>query len=262
MLTNHKYSPWLLVFGFTVALIALTRFTPLKPHWGSLEMRQAATITVTGEARETRTNQVAQFTAGFEAIEVDKDTALSKANQAMNEVIEQVKTLGVEAADIQTENANVYQEIEYERVEILIYPPMPDAGTAKKGQWRANNSVSIKLRNIDQAEQLLSLLQNSGANYVYGPNFGLDQDQIATDTELVTQAVAAAKTKAEQIAAASGQRVGKMVSFYENETYPVFRGYAETMPMAMGSSKDAVVANVEPGSSQLHKTVTVTFELY
>lgn len=248
------------VFLLVVGLIALTRFTPLRPHWGSLEMRPTSTITVSGQAQKDQINQLAQFTAGVESIEATKEEALNKANESMNELIAAVKALGIEDQDIQTEVANVYQETEYERAEIMIYPPMPDRGSAVKGNWRANNSVSIKLRQVELAEDLLAVLNQSGANYVYGPNFMID-DTMIDDASLLSEAVADAKAKAESIATGNNQKVGKIISLNEGGVYPMYTAY-EAMPMAMGSAKDTTRANLEPGSSTSYKSVTVTFELY
>lgn len=257
---NEKPNQGNLLFAFilVVGLIAITRFTSLKPHWGTLEMRPSATITVSGTAKKEQANQIATFTAGVESIEASKEDALNKANEAMNELIAKVKAFGIEDQDIKTENASVYQETEYE-AEIMIYPA-PDRGNAKKGDWRANNSVTIKLKDVAKAEELLAILNSSGANYVYGPNFSVD-DLAQSNDELLTEAVANAREKAERIAKSNQQSVGKMISVTESGNYPFYAAYESAMPMAMGSAKSITDANLEPGSSLSSKTVTVTFEL-
>lgn len=257
---NTKHSTLLLGFILILALMAITRFTPLRPHWGSWESKYTSTITVTGEAEETVTNQIAQFTAGVEAIEADKETALTKANEAMNTLVAQVKAMGVAEADIQTQTASVYQETEYEQIEPMIYPPMPDTGSARKGNWRANNSVSITLRTVNQASALLDLLNNSGANYVYGPSFSIDS---ATENdELLAKAVIDAREKAEKLATANGQKVGKIISLSEMD-YSMYGGYAETMSArVMDNGKAMPAPELEPGSSKVTQSVSVTFELY
>lgn len=260
---NQKKQEITLLFAFLliVALIAITRFTNLKPHWGSLEMRSNSTITVSGTAKKEQNNQIANFTAGVESIEETKEEALNKTNEAMNQLIAKVKEFGIKTEDIQTQNANVYQETEYapldKSVNNLIYP-QPERGEARKGDWRANNSISIKLREVEKADALLAILNNSGANYVYGPDFSIDNTESASD-ELLTEAVINAREKAEKIAAANNQTVGKIVSLTEGNSYPIYESYKSVMPMAGG---DAIVdADLEPGSSNISKTVTVTFEL-
>lgn len=259
--TKHEIT---LLFSFLliVALIAITRFTNLKPHWGSLEMRANSTITVSGMAKTEQNNQIANFTAGVESIEETKEKALEKTNETMNQLIVKVKELGIQEKDIQTQNASVYQETEYlpmdNSVNNLMYPP-PERGDARKGDWRANNSINIKLREVEKADTLLALLNNSGANYVDGPNFSIDNAESAGD-ELLTQAVINAREKAEKIAAANKQRVGKIVSLTEGGSYAPY--YKSVMPMAgAGVSETMIDADLEPGSSNISKTVTVTFEL-
>lgn len=265
LLMNQKQNFATILFAFVllVGLIAITRFTNLKPHWGSLEMRPTATITVSGTAKKEQVNQIANFTAGVESIEASKEAAMNKTNEAMNKLIAKVKEFGIKAEDIQTEQVNVYQETEYVSsgdAQTMIYPPQPDT-RAQKGQWRANNSVSIKLREVDKAEQLLAILNENGTNYVYGPNFTIDDAETAGD-ELLSQAVANAKTKAESIANANNQRVGKIISLTESgSSYPIYSAYDSVMPMAGGMTKSVSNAELEPGSSSASKTVTVTFEL-
>jgi phosphatidylserine/phosphatidylglycerophosphate/cardiolipin synthase-like enzyme len=80
---NQKQNGGNLFFAFilVVGLIAITRFTDLKPHWGSLEMKPTSTITVSGLAKKEQSNQIANFTAGMESIETSKEEALNKAIQ-------------------------------------------------------------------------------------------------------------------------------------------------------------------------------------
>lgn len=258
--TTHRFKKPALVFTLILLLIVLTRFTNLKPDWGSFEIktRQASTITVTGKAEKQELNQIAYFTAGVESIEESKEAALKKSTEAMNQLIEQVKAFGIQAEDIQTQNVNVYQETEYVKetgvTNNLMYP---DRGDAQKGDWRANNSVDITLRDVKRAEELLAILNNSGANYVTGPNFSLDDaDQLAD--ELLAEAVKNARAKAEKIAATNQQKVGKIITLSEDAVYPLYENYRSAMPLSGGGGMDA---KLEPGSSTTAKTVSVTFEL-
>ncbi len=260
--TQNLKKPFIF-FVFILTLIALTRFTSLKPNWGSFEMRTnpTSTITVTGKAEKQELNQIAYFTAGVESIEESKEAALQKSTEAMNQLIDRVKAFGIKAEDIQSQNVNVYQETEYIKedraVNNLMYPE-PDRGEARKGDWRANNSVSITLREVERAEDLLAILNDSGANAITGPNFSLeDADQI-TD-ELLVEAVSNARAKAEKIAAANHQKVGKIITLSEDGVYPLYESYRSSVPMASGAM--AMDAKLEPGSSTTLKTVSVTFEL-
>ena len=261
---NQKPNGGNLFFAFilVIGLIAITRFTNFKPHWGSLEMGATSTITVSGLAKKEQNNQIANFTAGMDSIETSKEEALNKVNEAMNQLIAKVKDFGIKEEDIQTQTASVYQETEYvdsntSGVTSMIYP---ERGDAQKGDWRANNSVSIKLREVDRAEALLAILNESGANYVYGPDFSIENADLASD-ELLVDAVINAREKAEKIATANNQKVGKIIALTEGGVSPIYSAYKLMAPMAGGGDEVAIDANLEPGSSTTSKTVTVTFEL-
>jgi uncharacterized protein YggE len=225
-------------------------------------MGSTSTITVSGLAKKEQSNQIASFTAGMDSIEESKEEALNKVNEAMNQLIAKVKDFGIKEEDIQTQTASVYQETEY--VELsnsgITKTMYPQRGDAQKGDWRANNSVSIKLREVDKAEDLLAILNESGANYVYGPDFSIEDVDLASD-ELLTEAVINAREKAEKVAAANNQKVGKIISLTEGGISPIYSAYKLMAPMTGGGGESAIDANLEPGSSTTSKTVTVTFEL-
>ncbi|MBU1323482.1 SIMPL domain-containing protein, partial [Patescibacteria group bacterium] len=145
--------------GIIVILTALCLLIPWEHvNWGKISILPASTITVTGEAKQDLTSQIANFSAGVTATNIDKQTAVNEVNSAMEKIIKSVKDFGIEEKDIQTQQVSVYQTKE-DRPEIMIYPPRPSG----KDVWQASNSISIKLRNIDQASALTDLLQQSNA---------------------------------------------------------------------------------------------------
>ena len=116
---------------------------------------------------------------------------------------------------------------------------------------RDENSELLK----SQSEDLLSILNNSQANYVYGPNFRLDQENLS-EIDLINSAVADARTKAEAIAANNQQQIVKVLEIVESGAnyQPFYR--AES-----ASSLDSSSPSLEPGSGAIAKTVTVTFQV-
>jgi hypothetical protein len=254
----------LLTFILVVGLIALTRFTSLKPHWGSLELGSVATITVTGQAKRDQMNQIATFTVGMKSIESTKEEALNKTNEAMNQLIAKVKEFGIKDEDIQTQTASVYQNTEIVPLNTAVVDSNvmiePD-NQAQKGDWWANNSVTIKLREVEKAQALLAILNDSGANYVYGPNFSLDDSSTLAD-DLLPAAVQNAREKAESIAKANNQKVGKILSLTEGgDTYPIYSARNQLLTATAKTSEAAINPDLEVGSSNISKSVTVTFEL-
>ncbi|OGD55429.1 hypothetical protein A3I57_01725 [Candidatus Beckwithbacteria bacterium RIFCSPLOWO2_02_FULL_47_23] len=216
-----------IIFGLIFLLAALVGswFTP----WS----QPRAMITVTGEAKQAVANQIANFNVSVTQTNKDKQVAVEAVNQEMDKIIKTVKELGIEAKDITTQNVSVFEI---------------------KKQWQASNSLEIILRNIDQAQALADLLQGFPLAQVSGPGFSVD-DTNAADADLLTEAVADAREKAAKVAAASGRKLGKVITVSETGSYPIYRG------LEAASSRDAVSTPIEPGSSQMSQIVTVVFEL-
>lgn len=230
------------IFGFIILLILIIG------SWYTPWSQPQAMITVTGTSQQLVNNQLAGFQVSVTQTDKNKDTALSAVNQAMAEIVQAVKDFGIESKDITTQNVSVY---EVGQPEILIYPPRPNSD---EPQWQASNSLSIILRQVDKASALTDLLQNFELAQVSGPNFSLDQSS-DNDDELLVKAVDNAREKAAKVAAASGRKLGKVITVSESGgVYPVYRGM-------MLEAKDSVAAPVEPGSSEMTKSVTVVFEL-
>lgn len=209
-------------------------FTP----WSS----PRATITVTGQAKQQVANQIARFSVAVSQTDKDKDTAMQAVNTAMEEIVSAVKNFGVDPKDITTQNVSVY---EVSQPEILIYPPRPGSG---EKQWQASNSLAIVLRDVSQASALVDLLQDFPLAQVSGPDFSVDNSNAAAP-DLLLQAVEDAREKAGRAAQASGRKLGKVLTVSEDVSQPWIMDRAVT------------AVPVEPGSTEMTKTVTVVFEL-
>lgn len=217
-----------------------------RASWGSLAILPGKTVTVTGFANTKERNQVANFSAGAQAVNDNKDTAVKEVNQKMEAIINSVKEFGIKPEDIQTQNMSIYQRQDtYYEGQIAKSRP---------GQWDVSNSISITLRDVGKAAELSDILTKSGATNVYGPNFTLEDTKDA-EKKLLGQAMEDAKKKAEILSSASGRKLGKVISVTEGSGgnfIPIFSALKE------GGGGSALI---EPGSQSVSKTVTVTFSL-
>ena len=227
----------------TVLVLLAVYVLPLnRINWGKISTAPVETVTVSGEAKTTVKNQLASFSAGVAAQNIDKNKAISEVNSKMDILIKSVKDFGIKPEDIQTQNISYYQN---------------PKGSFNPGQWQVNNSVEITLRNIEQTQQLADLLNASGATNVYGPNFRLDDTNTA-EMGLYEAAMKDAKAKAEAIARAAGRTLGKVVIVNDNgisQNYPILMS-AKAVGIGGGPSTP-----VEAGSQTVTKNLTVSFEL-
>lgn len=231
--------------SFFIGLIALILILYLFPL--PFTIKQPRTITVSGAAQEQKTNEIAQFSAGVNAVNDDKQQAVKEVNTKVSELIATIKKFGIQGKDIKTQNLNIYQNQEQ------YY----EGGVQKQrfGQWNVSNTIEITLRNGGKANEFTDVLSKSGANNVYGPNFSLDTSK-SSDTALFNSALQNAKTKAENIAKASGSKLGKVITINEG-------GLSGDQPILYNKGLGGGGGNAETeiGSTTVSKTVTVTFEL-
>lgn len=235
-----------IVVGFGVLSILLIVAAFVLPwnriNWGKIQYTQTEVVSVTGEANSKQKNQIASFTAGVNIIKDNKEEAVAEVNKKTSDLIESVKQFGIPAADIKTQNMSVYQQQDAYRTDV-------------NNKWSVNNSVEIILRDVDKASALADVLNKSGANNVYGPNFRFDDTKNIENT-LFDEAMKNAREKAELIAKASGRSLGKVISVSEGSSgssiYPM-------MDKAMGLGGGG--APVEPGTGTVSKSLNVVFEL-
>jgi uncharacterized protein YggE len=219
---------------------------PLRSiNWGKVTFQPGNTVTVTGEARLKEENRKASFTAGVSAVKDKKDDAVNEVNQKTTAIIDAVKASGVKPEDIKTQNLSIWQEEE----------TYTEGGKQKTrpGQWRVNSTIEITLTDASRAGALAELLSRAGATNVNGPNFTIEEENDARN-ELLGQAVAEARKKAEILAKASNKKLGSILVISEGtnatQPYPLYE-------RAVGGGGGAM----EPGTTTVTKSVTVTWEL-
>lgn len=236
------------IVGTVVLVLLLVWIVPWKKiNWGKITWQPSEIVTVTGEARSQEKNQIATYTAGVEAVNTKKEEAVSEVNNKIEALIKAIKDFGIDEKDIKTQNISIYQgeESYYEG----------GVQKSRKGQWRVSNSVEITLREVDKANELTDLLSQSGANNVWGPNFSMDDTNVIEKT-LYEAAMKDAKEKAEDIAKASGRKLGKVLSVTDGGSSDIYPVYS----MKADSGRGGGMAT-EPGTSTVYKSLSVVFEL-
>jgi uncharacterized protein YggE len=230
-----------------VSLVAVWVFPFEDVDWGTVRMGQERTISVTGRAEMNVGNEVADFSAGVNVFNEDKEMAVDEVNRRMTDLVEKVKQFGIADEDIETQSVSVYEQADEE---ILIYPPRE----SKQG-WQASNTIRITLRDVDRAGELTDLLAGAETSNVYGPNLRVDRDNVDTDS-LQEMALEDAYDKANKLASRMGSSVGRVISLSESGVSSGDYGYGIMEARALSSS-----APIEAGSSEVSASVYVVFEL-
>lgn len=237
------------IIGATTFFILLFTFTklfgPIPFSVTSVTTQKSEAFSVTGEGKSIVKPDIGVVNVGVSAQASTVKDAQDKLNSAINKVSEAIKKLGVDAKDIQTTNYNINPSYDYRET------------TQRITGYNASTNLSIKVRQIDKANDVIDEATANGANQVGGISFDVD-DKTKAENEAREKAVAEAKRKAESAARIAGFRLGKIINYSEN-----FGGFPITIPLraqAVGTEAPTPT-QIEPGSSEITVTVTLSYEV-
>lgn len=169
---------------------------------------------------------------------------LKKQNDAtISEVLKFLKQMNIADKDVRTEYMNLTKNYDY---------------NSKTYTFAANQSLSIKLRDLSKYEQVVNGLLDTGINRIDGVDFSSSNRQ-ALESQARKKAVANAQMKAKEYASALNQTIGKAISISE------FRESSGPQPMyksmAMDSSGGSGGQTIAPGEMEIRTTVNISFLL-
>ena len=209
----------------------------LRPHGGAAAASDTEnTITVTGNGSVTTVPDRAAFSFTVETRAATAAAALAQNATETRAVIAAVKGAGVADDDVQTAQVSLSPQTSNDGTSVIAYV--------------ATNTITAKIRDLAKAGRVIDAAVGAGATGVSGPSlFKGDTDALYRDA--LKAAVADARAKATALAAAANQTLGHVQSIVEGGSSPV--------PIAIGKAGDAGSTPIEPGTTEITASVTVTF---
>jgi uncharacterized protein YggE len=237
----------------TVAVLALLA-APLAAHEedGGMNMEVVPVLTVSGSGQARVTPDEATVRLGVTAQAPTARAAQEQVNRVANAILAAVRTLGVEAKDIQTSDLSLNPVYSQGRGQELQEPRITG--------YQASNVVSIRLEDLTKVGPVIDVGLSSGANRLEGVFFGLRNDQAAR-AEALTDAVREARSKAEALARALRVRLLEIIEVAEGGVTispppTPFRGRVAMAEMAMDSSTP-----VSAGEVGVEASVTLRYRI-
>jgi len=166
------------------------------------------TINVTGSAKVQLTPDIVYISIGVHTENENASKALNSNNNQATKVIEAVKAQGVDPKDIQTTNFSIYPSQQY-----------GPNGEMLGLKYVVDNTVYVTLRDISKIGDLLGAATEAGANTISGILFDV-ADKSAAQSEARKNAVADARTTAEELAQAAGVTLGPIQSINFSSSVP------------------------------------------
>jgi uncharacterized protein YggE len=203
------------------------------------------TISVSGTGEVAGIPDTLIVDLGVAVLRPSVGEATSDAAALAQAVIDAVKATGVEERDIQTTNYSIWPEYDYRNE------------TQTLRGYRVTNTISIKIRDIDNAGSTIDAATAAGGDdaVVNGIRFDLEENGA-----LITAAREAAwndaASKAAQLASLAGVGMGRAVSITESTSStppPVLRTEAADVGGA--------ATPIQPGEQVVSVTVNVSFAI-
>jgi uncharacterized protein YggE len=207
------------------------------------------TITISGQGTMTAKPDIARVEIGVVSEGEDVPSTQERNTEQANAIIAALNEFGISDEDVQTSNYQIFPQYDYE-----------DGKQTLRG-YRVTQSLSVKIRDLTRIGDVLSKAGELGSNEIHGISFDID-DPSALESQAREKAIEDARDKAEALAKFLDLKIVRIVSFYEEgdnvPPSPLYRAYTEDAA-AMGAG--AASPDVKPGSFEVTKNVSITFEI-
>ena len=201
---------------------------------------------------------IAQFSFSVRGEGTDAAATQAKSTEAINAVTAFLKENGVEEKDIKTEGYNMNPKYKYETKPCLYGSYCPPGEQTADG-FEVYQTITVKVRAIDNAGKLLGGIGDKGATDISGLTFTVD-DEEAQKAEARKLAIEDAKEQGKILAESLGVKIVKMISYYEDS--PMMPMYGGGMMDAMSAKAEmAPTPNIPTGENKTVSTVTITYEI-
>ncbi len=221
-----------LILALGGAALAQTATPPLR------------TITMSGTGTVKGPPDMADISAGVTTEAPTAAAALAANTAAMNRVFTALEKQGIARRNIQTSNFSV--------------SPNYASRTPNEAQrlvgYRVGNQVHVILEDVTKVGAALDALVAAGANQMNGLNFSIKEPAPLLAKARV-EAVADARLRAQQYAAAAGVTLGPIQSISENGGFEPPRPMYRVMAMAAES------VPVSAGEESVNAGVTIVWEI-
>jgi hypothetical protein len=206
---------------------------------------QGTLLTISAEGKVSGRPDMATINLGVTTEAQTAQAAMAANARQAAALIAALRHAGIGERDIQTANISVNPQQQYHDNE----PPVITG-------YQANNSVTAKIRNIDNTGRVIDAAVAAGGNTINGVYFSYQNPDAQTDAAR-RDAVANARHRAELYAQALNMHVVRIVAVSEGSAYSP----PTPMPMARMAAAEAAPTPVQIGEVDTTANINVTFEL-
>src|SRR3990167_8759894 len=201
MKNNYKY----LIWPGTAVLVILAVFLLASTNQVLNTAATTNTVSFSGEGRVVAKPDIAKVQLSIVTEALTSKLAQDDNSKKSKSITDYLKKQNIEDKDIKTTGYNIYPQYKYPQF----------GGQPQITDYQVNQSIEIKIRDLDKVSNILDGVVSAGANVVNQLSFEIDSPE-ALKAEARTKAIADAKKKANELKSQVGISLGKIVNFSEN----------------------------------------------
>jgi hypothetical protein len=186
-----------------------------------------------------------------------------------------LKTNKIEDKDIKTANVSFNPKYEYKQtlcpqttvgseaagdIKVTSMPYYCGGGKQVLVGYEAYESITVKVRDTDNVGKITQGLGGLGVTDLSGPNFAIDKEE-DLKKEARKKAIEDAKEKAEILADDLGVKLGKIISFSEDGSYPMDMYYGKSAMMEASINTVPAPASIPKGENTISADVVIIYEI-
>ena len=254
---SEGYAKFLLSLTLVAVTVALMSYAVVNFE-GKSPNDYEATVSVSGEGEVLAVPDIGKFSFSVNAEGKTAIEAQEASGTAINDIMAFLREQGIEENDIKTQSYNQYPKYRWEE-RICPFGSYCPPGERIQDGFEVTQTVSVKVRDTDEAGAVIAGVGERGATNISGLNFTID-DMEALRSEARELAIEDAKAKAELLANQLGVDLVRIVSFNENGGYPPY--FEERAFMAMDSAESGFGgAELPVGEESTKVSVNITYEI-
>jgi len=187
----------------------------------------------------------ATISSGVETRALSARDAMAQNATKIDAIVTALLKAGIDRKDIRTNGINLNPQYDYSN--------RKDGEGPRFIGYQANNMLTVTIRKIDKAGELVDAMVNAGATNLNGPSFGIT-DASKLEEEARAKAVTTAQGRADFYARAAGYKSARLLSISETggAERPIVLAGARVAAAPM-----ATATQIEPG--QLSTSITLNF---
>ncbi len=242
--------PFLTIAFALLSLFIFTKiFGPIPFSVTSITTNKSSFFSASGTGEATAVPNTAMISLGVNKEGATVEATQNEVNTIINLITKDLKSLGIGEKDIKTSNYSVSPQYDFSN------------GRQSPNGYQVNATLSVNLDSIEMANQAIDIATKDGATQVGSIQFILsEEDREKAESNARKEAIANAKTKAENLAKDTGIKLGKLVDVQESGSNGGPIPFERTA-VALDAAEKAPT-ELSPGENKISVTITLSYETY